>query len=188
MAPLLRPTDSCVLFVDPRNPNIVRLNAMRQEQLTQCLNLIADAALAGDVPAHIAFVGGPPESCEWAITRQPFATGRIHTLDTTGPSWSNPSLHTALTADGRTCLILCGFWLETTITFLALPALASGLDVFALMDATPAWLDAAAHSATDRLLQAGVVPLATHQLIAEWAQHSPASQLRSFVGRPTPFD
>jgi hypothetical protein len=70
-------------------------------------------------------------------------------------------------------LILGGFWLETTVTFLALPALASGFDVFVLMDAAPASSDVSVRPATDRLLQAGIVPITTRQLIAEWIEASP---------------
>jgi hypothetical protein len=85
-------------------------------------------------------------------------------------------------------LILAGFWLETTVTFLALPALASGFEAFVLMDATPASTDASARPAADRLLQAGAVPITTRQLIAEWIEASPDGTVRSALSRLVPAD
>jgi hypothetical protein len=85
-------------------------------------------------------------------------------------------------------LILAGFWLETTVTFLALPALASGFEVFVLMDATPASAETSARPAADRLLQAGAVPITTRQLIAEWIEASPDGGGRSALSRLVPSD
>jgi hypothetical protein len=76
-------------------------------------------------------------------------------------------------------LILGGFWLETTVTFLALQAVADGFEVFVPMDAALASSEASARPATDRLLQAGVVPITTRQLIAEWLEADPDSTGRS---------
>jgi hypothetical protein len=58
------------------------------------------------------------------------------------------------------------------VTFLALPALAAGFEVFVLTDASPACAEAAARPAADRLLQAGAVPITAHQLVAEWVEAS----------------
>jgi nicotinamidase-related amidase len=96
----------------------------------------------------------------------------VHALGTEGASWSRSGLDKALPAQRRSSLILAGFWLETTVTFLALPALAAGFEVVLLMDASPAWGDTAACPAADRLLQAGAVSVTTHQLMAEWMEAS----------------
>jgi hypothetical protein len=50
--------------------------------------------------------------------------------------------------------------------------LAAGFEVFVLMDASPVWAETAAAPAASRLLQAGAVPITTHQLIAEWMEAS----------------
>ena len=65
------------------------------------------------------------------------------------------------------------------MTFLALPALANGFEVFVLMDAAPASSEAFARPATDRLLPAGVVPITMRQLIAERLKADPGSAGRS---------
>ena len=112
----------------------------------------------------------------------------IHGLGTAGSCWSGSGLHGALAAQPRSSLILAGFWLETTVTFLALPALASGFEVFVLMDATPASADTSARPAADRLLQAGAVPITTRQLIAEWIEASSDGGGRSALSRLVPAD
>ena len=61
----------------------------------------------------------------------------------------------------RSSLILAGFWLETTVTFLALPALASGFEVFVLMDATPASADTSARPAAARSRRRVLQPVST---------------------------
>jgi nicotinamidase-related amidase len=172
MTPLLRPADCCVLLADPRARHLGRLDAARQGDPARCLRLVVDAAVAGAVQVHLAFVGSVPEPHDWLSPLPSMPATHAHALGTEGASWSRSGLDKALAAQHRRSLILAGFWLETTVTFLALPALAAGFEVFVPMDASPAWRDTDAHPAADRLLQAGAVPVTTHQLIAEWMEAS----------------
>jgi hypothetical protein len=172
MTPLLRPGDCCVLLVDPRARYLSRLDAAWQADAACCLRLVIDAAVVGAVPVHLAFVGSVPEPHDWVSPLQSPPAPHVHTLGTEGASWSRSGLDKALATQQRSSLILAGFWLETTVTFLALPALAAGFEVFVLMDASPACAETAARPAADRLLQAGAVPLTTRQLIAEWVEAS----------------
>ena len=150
------------------------------------LRLIVDAALAGGLPIHLPFAGRTPEPQDWVAAPNPGS--HVHALGTVGPSWSKSGLHAILTAERRTLLVVCGFWLETTVTFVVLPALASGFEVFVLMDATPARERTAARPATDRLLHAGAIPITTRQLIAEWIEASPEPELRSALSSLAPAD
>ncbi len=188
MAPLLQPADCCVLLVDPRARHLGRLAQARHAELRQRLNLMLDAAAAGTVPTHLAFAGPPSAPPDWVAAPRSLAPSQVHGLGTVASCWSGSGLHGTLAAQPRSSLILAGFWLETTVTFLALPALASGFEVFVLMDATPASADASARPAADRLLQAGAVPITTHQLIAEWIEASPDGTVRSALSRLVPAD
>jgi hypothetical protein len=172
MTPLLRPADCCVLLVDPCARHLDHLNAARQAAFARCLKRVGDAALACAVPVHLAFVGSVPEPRDWISPVLSVPPTHVHALGTEGASWSRSGLDKALPAQRRSSLILAGFWLETTVTFLALPALAAGFEVLLPMDASPAWGDTAACPAADRLLQAGAVPVTTHQLMAEWMETS----------------
>jgi nicotinamidase-related amidase len=184
MAPLLQPADCSVLLVDPRMNHLGRVDAARHPELARRLSLTKGAVLAGRVPLHLAFPGQPPEAQEWLAAPSP--ASHVHALGTAGSSWSSSGLHAVLAAENRTSLIVCGFWLETTVTFLVLPALASGFEVFILIDATPASAAREARPATDRLLHAGAVPITTRQLIAEWIETSPEPDARSALALLAP--
>jgi hypothetical protein len=170
--PLLQPAGCCVLLVDPRARHLSRLDATRQADLARCLRLVIDATLAGAVPVRLAFAGSVPEPDDWVLPLSSLPPTHMHALGTEGASWSRSGLDNALATQHRASLILAGFWLETTLTFLALPALAAGFEVFVLMDASPASAVAAARPAADRLLHAGAVPITARQLIAEWMEAS----------------
>jgi nicotinamidase-related amidase len=170
MTPLLRPADCCVLLVDPRARHLSGLDAAPQADPARRLRLVVDAAIAGNIHVHLVFAGSAPQPHDSVSPLDSLPATHVHALGTEGASWSRSGLDKALAAQQRSSLILAGFWLETTVTFLALPALAAGFEVFVLMDASPAWLETAARPAADRLLQAGAVPLTTRQLIAEWME------------------
>jgi nicotinamidase-related amidase len=132
---------------------------------------------------HLAFRSHIPDPQRSLARFDDAAAPRIHDLGDRGPAWSHPGLADALAAEGRTCLILCGFWLETAVTFVALPALAGGFDVFVLMDAAPARGSDAHSPAVHRLVQAGAVPTTTQQLVTEWIEASSDTGQRAALTR-----
>jgi hypothetical protein len=75
--------------------------------------------------------------------------------------------------------VVGGFWLETTVTFLVLPALACGFDVFLALDVSPAKSEDARGPAKQRLVQAGAVPATADQLVSEWMEASTDPNHRS---------
>jgi Isochorismatase family len=188
MAPLLQPADCSILFIDPRKRHIEHFNGVEQQRIAQRFTLVAQALQAGAVPCHLAFVGSRPGPEEWLAGTSQIAPAEVHVLGSAGPSWSSSGLASALAMQNRASLILCGFWLETNVTFIALPALASGFDVFVLLDAAPARAEEARRPATDRLLHAGAVPLTTLQLVAEWMEASAGPEQRSALSLLVPTD
>jgi hypothetical protein len=74
------------------------------------------------------------------------------------------------------------------VTFIALPALAGGFDVFILMDAAPAREKDAHGPAVHRLVQAGAVPTTTRQLVTEWIEASADTGQRAALTRLVPAD
>jgi hypothetical protein len=179
MAPLLRPADCCVLLIDPRRKNLDRLDPQAQKALAQNLDIVEQALQAACVPLRLAFRAPAPDPQEW-LTRVDEATPPpIHDLGNSGSSWPNSGLAAAIAGQAREALILAGFWIETSVTFIALPALATGFDVFILMDATPARVQDARAPAVDRLLRAGAVPTTTRQLVAEWIEADAIASQRS---------
>ncbi len=170
MSPLLQPADCCVLMIDPRREYMDRLDPSAQKTLTQNFDLVEQAVQAAAVPIRLAFRDPAPGPQGWLARSDSATPPAIHDLGTNGSSWSDSGLALVLAGQARDALILCGFWIETSVTFIALPALASGFDVFIIMDATPARVEDARRAAVDRLLQAGAVPTTTRQLVAEWIE------------------
>ncbi len=183
MAPLLQPAECCLLLVDPRKQHIADLEGSQQQHLNSSLMLLAKAAHAALIPGHLAFVGGVPDPEQWLVGIVQFAPTQTHVLGNSGPSWANPGLASTLAAHRRRSLVLAGFWLETKITFMALPALATGFEVFVVVDATAAHDADARFTAINRLLHAGAIVTTTHQLIAEWAETSSDPDQRSALSR-----
>jgi nicotinamidase-related amidase len=188
MAPLLQPADSCVLLIDPRRQHLDRLDPQQQNALTQALALVEQAVQAASVPMHVAFRGHAPDPQRSLARLDDTTAPRVHELGDSGPFWSHSGLADALAAEGRASLILCGFWLETAVTFVALPALAGGFDVFVLLDAAPARGKDAHGPAVHRLVQAGAVPTTTQQLVVEWIEASADTSQRSALSRLVPAD
>jgi nicotinamidase-related amidase len=84
-------------------------------------------------------------------------------------SFAHSAFGRALAQTGRSSVLLCGHWLEEYITFAAIKALSEGYDAYILADASPTRDGNAREMALLRLVQAGVVPMTTRQVIREWA-------------------
>ena len=188
MAPLLQPADCSVLVVDPRRQHLRHLNDVEQRQVTERFGLLANAMRIGAIPCRLVFARSTPDAADWLVDVDRICRPEVHVMGSPGPSWSGSGVATALAAQDRSSLILCGFWLETTVTFLALPALASGFDVFIATDVAPARSEDVGRPAMDRLLHAGAVPSTTLQLVAEWIEASTDPEQHSALSALVPND
>jgi hypothetical protein len=172
MAPLLEPEDCCILLIDPLRRNVqrpdIRLND--HQALFDRYTLVEEAARILNVPKYFAIYGETVDEREWIAPPCDPTQPRVYLVGAAGSLWASSGIGSALAREGRACLILSGFWLEASVTFAALYALADGFDVFILMDACPSWDPHSQSPAVNRLLQAGVVPLTTTQMVREWAE------------------
>lgn len=180
MAPLLRPEDCCILFIDPVRRNIERIEIEDVDTFISRYVTIQEAAKMLDVPEYFAIDREHADKREWIAQPRECSKPRVYVVGPVG-SLCSTGLGAALTEEGRACLVLCGFWLEMSVTFAALNALADGFDVFVLMDACPSCDHHARDPAVNRLLQAGVVPLTTTQMVSEWAEVAPDDLRRSLL-------
>lgn len=185
MAPLLLPEECIILLIDPLRRNIERTDNRdgNHRALANRHALIQKAARVLDVPKFFAVYGEPDtaDEREWIARPCNRSQLRVYAIRPTGSLWSGSGIGAALAQEGRACLVLCGFWLEGSITFAALNALADGFDVFVLLDACPSCDKRAESAAVDRLLQAGVVPLTTTQMVREWAEDATDESRRSLL-------
>jgi Isochorismatase family len=170
MSTLLNAASCCVLIFDPKKEHLDHFELETQNAVTRSFELLEQALLRIHIPVHIAFVGKAPQPCESLSKLEEASHVIVHVLGPDGSSWSSSQALAKLCTEGRASLVLAGFWLETTVTFAALRALAAGCDVFIVMDATPPQTEDARSPAINRLLQAGGIPTTTYQLIAEWSE------------------
>ncbi|HRN87394.1 MAG TPA: isochorismatase family protein [Hyphomicrobium sp.] len=183
MAPLLKPEECSLLFIDPVRRNIERSNIDDNSQyfLIGRYALFQQAARVLDVPEFFLIDGNPTSEQDWIVQPNERSRYRVHVASYAGSLWSTSGLGAALAKEDRACLVLCGFWLDGNITFVALNALADGFDVYVLMDACLTCDKQAQSPAVDRLLQAGVVPLTTMQMVREWAECTADETRRSLL-------
>ena len=170
MPPLLNPTESILLILDPRPEHLGRLDPSNREPTTRKLTTAHRAAQLAKVPTYLASNGHFEPAKAWIGLAKPITIGNTHVLPPASVKWAESPLGVALAASDRSSLIMCGFWLECTVTFTALTTIVEGLDVSVLLDATPHWLTDTKQPAIDQLVQAGVVPTTTAQMIMEWVE------------------
>lgn len=178
MPPLLTPAESILLIIDPRAEHLERLGSDDREPTKHKLNSAHRAAQLANVPTYLGNNATLGPATAWIALAAPIIAANTHDLLPTAIQWNLSPLGAALSASDRNSLVLCGFWLECTATFTALAANAEGIDVAVLMDATPHWLAETKQPAIDRLMQAGVVPMTTAQMIMEWAEGETAPSTR----------
>lgn len=183
MAPLLEPDECSILIIDAVLRNLERGHAdcACQQALISRHSLLHQAAKIVDVPKFFAIDSDPDDVRDWIAQPSEHHKHHIYSINSSGAFWSSGGLGMVLAAEGRASLILCGFWLERNITFAALNALADGFDVFVLMDACPTCEDHTKDAATQRLLQAGIVPLTITQMVREWAEGAIDESRRSLL-------
>jgi len=186
MAPLLQPATCSVLFIDPRERNLAHLTARSQHVIADRLAFLARAASAASVPIHLAFADDVPEPEQWLVVHRQLTSPGLYGLGRSGSSWSGSGLDAALATQRKASLVVSGFWLDTTVTFLVLPALACGFDVFLALDASPARSEHARGPAEDRLIQSGAVPTTAEQLVSEWMEASTDPSQRSALASVMP--
>lgn len=167
MPPLLKPSECIVLLVEP----FTDASIPDDDAVATARFRILQAATVCQIPALFATS---------AVTSAPSAGATpIHNLQSTMTTWAESSLGAALAATSKSSLLICGYWLDESVTFAALNALSEGYDVYLLADASPPLDYVHRHTATLRLVQAGVVPTTTRQTIREWAANTIDSPLRA---------
>jgi hypothetical protein len=176
---LISSSDCSILFVQPTKQHLSQLDAHDRDRLPRRMQLVNAAAATAGAPCHVLTDCQDTSSVDWLAAPGTSQEQCIHRIADVGPSWPNSGLAASLGAHNRSILIVSGFWLETSVSFIALSALWGGFDVFVLLDTTPSLVKDTRGPSCDRLVQAGVVPSTTHQLIAEWIEQSSDAGLRT---------
>jgi hypothetical protein len=163
MAPLLKPSECSLLILDSAGePDSQDRNAI----VVAGRNRIVQAAAVCGIPTFLAVA-------DVRTVRPDTASGpthhQIYNAPMPGNPWCETPLGLALARASRSSLLICGYWLDECVTFTSLNALGEGYDIYLLTDASPPLEVAEQHTAILRLVQAGIVPTTTRQVMREWA-------------------
>ena len=83
-------------------------------------------------------------------------------------SWEDANFKNAITRTGKKKLIIAGWWTEVCAAFPAIQALQEGYEVYVPTDACGDVSAEAHERAVQRIVQAGVVPMTSLQVMFEW--------------------
>jgi nicotinamidase-related amidase len=83
-------------------------------------------------------------------------------------AWDNADFVKAVEATGRKTLVMAGVWTSVCVTFPALQAKADGYKVYAVIDASGDPSEMASRTTLARLAQAGIIPVTTNVVMAEF--------------------
>ena len=164
---LLDPSRSCLLFVDFDGIDHPDCPEITPPEITATHAAILDAAKRHTVPSYLTSL-----TCRRARRQRkaladlflPDASIIRHTVN----PWLDSALQSAIGRHQRSCLLLAGGWLEGSLLQLALSALVDGYDVHVIIDLTADADSPAGAVALQRMVQAGVVPVTTCQVMLEW--------------------
>lgn len=165
---LSAPQKSCILLVDPARRHASRTPVDLRESLERGFSLLEEAAQILQIPRYFARPKGDTETNNWFQAPCERNRKRVYSWPEGGTPWSNGDLVTSIHSENRHNLYICGFWLDDAVTFAALNALADGYDTYLLVDISAARFPETREPAIERLIQAGVVPTTSFQIVSEW--------------------
>lgn len=167
-SPLMAPARCSLVLLAPTRKDLSAVNRHARANVRRNFLRSVSAADIIGVPAFVYSPCAQPTKHGFAadlvdLKHREFVAG------TSGSPWQHRSLRDALSEADRPVLVLAGFWLEHQVVATALHALADSYDVYFVLDASPAKMQAAVRLSQDRLIQAGATPVVTSQVIHEWS-------------------
>ena len=171
-SPLIAPLACSLVLLAPSRQDLTGISRQVRSNIRRNFVRIISAANLVDVVPFVCSPCDKPARHGFAshlanLRHCEFAAG------TSGFPWQHTPLRNALSEQDRSTLVLAGFWLEYQVGAAALHALADSYDVYFVLDASPAKMQAAVQLSQDRLIQAGATPVVVSQVIHEWSLESP---------------
>ena len=131
---LSAPQKSCVLLVDPARQHASKTPLDFRETLERGFALLEEAAQILQIPRYFARSAEGTEPEDWFQTPCERNRKRVYDWPDGGTPWSNGDLITSIHSENRSNLYIGGFWLDDSVTFAGLNALADGYDTYLLTD------------------------------------------------------
>jgi len=168
-SPLMDPSVCALVLIAPDVPDATSIDARAHANCKRTVAVVTRAAEAADVPVFVVSRHAEEQQQSTLLAEPSTLRHRRFVLEEHISPWSHKPFVDALTAEGRSILILAGLWLELEILTTALHALIDAYDVYVLLDATVPRCPHASEPSLNRLHQAGATPVITSQVIHEWS-------------------
>lgn len=170
-SPRIDPADSVMLLIDHQSGLFQTVKDMPMTELRAHAGVLARIATLLDIPVitTASVPQGPngpliPEIHQYAPHAKYVARkGQIN-------AWDNPDFVDAVKATGRGTLIIAGTITSVCMALPSIDAVHAGYRVFAVIDASGTYSKMAQEITLARIVQAGVVPIDTAAVCAEFQQ------------------
>ncbi len=178
--------DSAVLLVIDIQERLSRAMARREDVLRRTGLLLAAAEIVG-VPVimtrqYPAGLGDFDVALAERIVDLPQEAAPAVVDKVTFDCFGEPAFCDALAATGRRQLVICGMETHICVTQTALSALAEGMDVHVVADASCSQADEAHHIALDRLRSAGATVTLAESVAYELVERAGTPQFKALLG------
>ena len=166
---VLTPENSQVIFIDQQPQMAFGVQSMDRQTLKNNTVLLAKGARLFDIPTTITTV----ESRSFSGFTYPELLSVFPDMPilerTSMNSWDDKKVRDSLAAAGRRKIIVSGLWTEVCNNTFALSAMLEGdYEIYMVADASGGTTKEAHDYAMQRMIQAGVVPMTTLQVLLEW--------------------
>jgi nicotinamidase-related amidase len=169
---LLDSSDSVLLLVDHQSGLIQVVEDISHTELRTHVTALAKAAALSSVP--VITTASVPEGPNGPLLPEVFdnaPNARYVSRHGEVNAWDVPEFRDAVRETGRRSVIVAGIITNVCVVEPALAALADGYQVYAVINASGTYSQAAQRLAVERLVQAGVTIIDVEGVISEW-QHT----------------
>lgn len=181
---LLTPENAVITFIDYQPEQYAGVGSVSHDELLLNVIMLGKIATAYGLPVVLSTVY---VKHGMSATNQELrdALPGVPEIDrTTMNSWEDPDFRAAVEKTGRKKLIVAGLWTEICVAFPVLDALREGFQVYFVADAIGGVSPAAHEAGTQRMIQAGAIPISVIGLAGElqrdWGRPE-SSRLRSVL-------
>jgi nicotinamidase-related amidase len=168
-AVLLDPADTVVLLLDHQTGLFQTVKDVPVQVLRANTVVLAKmAGLAGVPVITTASEPAGPNGPLMSELAQAAPDARYVARKGEVSAWDNDDFVKAVESTGRRTLVMAGVWTSVCVAFPALQARADGYKVYFVTDASGDPSEMAFHTTLARLTQAGIVPVTTNVVLAEF--------------------
>jgi nicotinamidase-related amidase len=177
--------NAVMIFIDLQAGPISTIKSMEQQELKDNAISLAKVTKLLELPVIFASAGIPGHGGTFLPELIELLPDRIEVKHSTNNSWETPEFVAAVENTGRKKLIMAGIATDVGLLLPAVSAVASGYQVYAIVDVSGTLNSRIEQAAWMRMMQAGVILTSWTAFTAEVQRDynkEPGKQLRAIIG------